>query len=163
MERFITEAFQNVQLFDQLVRAGYYDLVSEGEVISSGEWETTVKPGIHVTMHMWPMGKVASEMREPPSVIVVPLPSRPRSPGGCSDSRSWVVKDCDDGVLEEEEEEPKRKKLSAFPRLIRWMRDISWRSGNYNHVTDERHLKIARLDLVHGKKTSDLGGAKEKC
>jgi len=162
MEHFITEAFQHVQLLNQLVRAGYYDLVSEGEVISSGEWETTVKPGIYVTMHMWPMEKVASEMRGPTSGVVIPLPARSPSPRVCSDSRSWVVKDCDDGVLEEEEE-PKRKKLSAFRKLLRWMRDVSWGSGNYNHVTDERYLKIARLDLVHGKKTSDLGRGKEKC
>lgn len=182
MEDFINEAFQNVQLFNQVVRAGYYDLVSEGQVISPSEWETTVKPGIQVTMHMWPMGKVVSEMREPgPSEVVVPLanrhpspgvptprlvvrncdvlppPSRPTSPGVCSDARSWVVKDCDEGV--EEEEEPKGKKPSRFRRLIRWFRDLR----SYNEVTDERHLKIARLDLVHGQKTSDLGGGKEKC
>lgn len=184
MEDFINEAFQNVQLFNQVVRAGYYDLVSEGEVIPTSEWETTVKPGIQVTMHMWPMGKVASELREPapskvvvpspsrplsPAVysgprplvvrncdIVVPLPSRPPSPGVCSDARSWVIKDCDEGV--EEEEEPKGKKPSRFRRLIRWIRDLR----SYNEVTDERHLKIARLDLVHGQKTSDLGPGREK-
>lgn len=191
MEDFINEAFQNVQLFNQVVRAGYYDLVSEGEVISASEWETTVKPGIRVTMHMWPMGKVASElrgstseMREPPSEIGVPLlnhppspevrseprslfvrncdvvfpqPIRPPSHGVCPDARSWVIKDCDEGV-EEEEEEPKGKKQSRFRRLIRWLRDLR----SYNDVTDKRHLKIARLDLVHGQKTSDLGGGKEK-
>lgn len=181
MEDFINEAFQNVQLFNQVVRAGYYDLVSEGEVISPSQWEATVKPGIQVTMHMWPMGKVASELREPgPSEIVapspsrpavfpapcslvvrncdtvVPLPSRPPSPGVCSDARSWVIKDCDEGV--EEEEEPKGKKPSRFRRLIRWFRDLR----SYNELTDERHLKIARLDLVHGQKTSDLGQGKEK-
>ncbi|KAK1836884.1 hypothetical protein QBC39DRAFT_60279 [Podospora conica] len=132
MEDLIMQAFENMNLYNELVRAGYYDLVSEDAVIPRENWEKIVKPGILVTMYMWPLGKLRSELRAPPPEVVVPKGTRPPSPGLRSDTRSWVIKDCDDGVEEEEEEEkPKTWKKSRFRRFIEWMKEVTSSSG-YN-------------------------------
>lgn len=57
MESLINQAFEHVEHLGPRVRSGHYDLEGpEGDQILKSEeiWDTTIKPGWHITMSMWP-------------------------------------------------------------------------------------------------------------
>jgi len=56
MEDLIKEAFMHVDLLGPHVADGHYDLMGDqGEIILPQIWEAVIKPGMSITMHMWPM------------------------------------------------------------------------------------------------------------
>ncbi|KAI4178965.1 MAG: hypothetical protein LQ346_007303, partial [Caloplaca aetnensis] len=66
MEDLIRQAFLHVEIVGPQVAEGRYDLVGpNGEIILPHVWETMIKPGWVVTMHMW-------AIPEPPSAPAPP-------------------------------------------------------------------------------------------
>lgn len=56
METLIKQAFSHVDLIGAHIQEGRYDLMGpDGEIILPQVWETMVKPGMEVSMHMWPL------------------------------------------------------------------------------------------------------------
>jgi len=69
MEELIKQVFMHVDIVGAHVAEGHYDLIGEqGEIILPQVWETLIKPGMSITMHMWPMPE-----KKPPR----PFPRRP--------------------------------------------------------------------------------------
>ncbi|KAK4221806.1 hypothetical protein QBC38DRAFT_402718 [Podospora fimiseda] len=79
MKEMIEQAFRNMEVLERHVNDGRYDLTmgDEGlEIISSSVWDSTVSPGLRVTMHMWPMERFLRPF-PPPGMGMMPPP-----PGG---------------------------------------------------------------------------------
>lgn len=56
MESLIKQAFLHIDVIGAHVKEGHYDLVGpDGEFILPWVWETVVKPGMRISMHMWPV------------------------------------------------------------------------------------------------------------
>ncbi|KAJ0415252.1 hypothetical protein BJY00DRAFT_293763 [Aspergillus carlsbadensis] len=56
MEKLINQAFDNIEVIGPQVRQGHYSLLSpNGDIINPRKWESVVKPGWSITMHMWPV------------------------------------------------------------------------------------------------------------
>jgi len=81
MEDLIKEAFMHVDLLGPHVADGHYDLMGDqGEIILPQIWEAVIKPGMSITMHMWPMPEKpphpCSHHRPPPPPPLSNLPVR---------------------------------------------------------------------------------------
>jgi flagellar basal body rod protein FlgF len=56
MESLINQAFSHVNVIEQHVLEGHYDLVGEdGKIIGPHAWEVTIKPNSTIRMQMWPL------------------------------------------------------------------------------------------------------------
>jgi len=62
----------------QHVHEGHYDLVGpDGDIILPQVWEWYVKPGLAITMHMWPMPEPPRKSALlPPPPMMMPMTSR---------------------------------------------------------------------------------------
>src|ERR1700759_5675020 len=57
MESLIRQASLHIESIGKQVKDGHYDLLGpSGEIFLPQIWETTIKPGMRITMHMWPTG-----------------------------------------------------------------------------------------------------------
>lgn len=78
----INQAFLHVDVIGPHVKEGHYDLIGpDGGIILPGAWESTIGPGMNISMHMWPMDKI----RQPPPPMPPPISgprqiTRPRPP-----------------------------------------------------------------------------------
>src|SRR5258707_1262844 len=55
MEGLVHRASLHVEPIGKQVEAGHYDLMGpSGEIILPQIWETMIKPGMSISMHMWP-------------------------------------------------------------------------------------------------------------
>jgi len=81
MEDLIKEAFMHVDLLGPHVEDGHYDLMGDqGEIILPQVWETVIKPGMSITMHMWPMPDRPPNTRPPPPTRPPPHTRPPPGP-----------------------------------------------------------------------------------
>jgi hypothetical protein len=56
VQSLINEAFLHVDILGQHVHQGHYDLVDpDGSIILPQLWESTIRPGLEISMHMWPI------------------------------------------------------------------------------------------------------------
>ena len=61
MDDLIQQAFMHVQGVGEHVAAGHFDLVGpDGEIVLPRLWDIVVKPGMMITMHMWPTSEEPS-------------------------------------------------------------------------------------------------------
>ena len=65
MEALINQEFLYVDVLGEHVQEGHYDLMGpDGEIFLPQVWDALVKPGISITMHMWPMPEDAQNPRQ---------------------------------------------------------------------------------------------------
>ena len=63
MERLINEAFLHIENYGSCVAEGMYDVLGpHGEIIKKPNWENVVKPGLNISMHMWPSSESPGNM-----------------------------------------------------------------------------------------------------
>lgn len=75
MEGLINQAFAHIENLDEPVQLGRYDLVNpDNETIIMPElWESTVEPGMQITMMLWPIPEPEfPEEGEPPENREIP-------------------------------------------------------------------------------------------
>jgi hypothetical protein len=82
MEELIKQAFTHVEIIGPQVADGQYDLVApDGGIILPQIWESVIRPGWNITMHMWPMREPKPPRPFPRHGIPPPPPgSRPGPP-----------------------------------------------------------------------------------
>jgi hypothetical protein len=75
MEGLIKQAFLHVDVIGPHVHQGHYDLVSpDGEIVLPQVWDTIIKPGMAITMHMWPMPEPPPAHADTPRTMPPPSP-----------------------------------------------------------------------------------------
>ena len=115
MESLIKQAFLHVDLIGVHVQEGRYDLVGpDGEIILPQVWQTMVKPGWAISMHMWPLPEsVQTPNNHPPTEAEVPndyLPAKSTKLRGFMEERQDERPDDASSV-----KRPKKKKeLTTF-------------------------------------------------
>lgn len=78
MEELIKQAFIHVDIIGPYVHQGHYDLVSpDREFVLPQVWETIIKPGMAITMHMWPIPEPPPTHADTPTTMPLPPPLLP--------------------------------------------------------------------------------------
>lgn len=68
MEELIRQAFLQVDVIGPHVQEGHYDLVGPmGEIILPNVWESSIEPGLAITMAMWPLEKSPPRPQQVPT------------------------------------------------------------------------------------------------
>lgn len=74
MKELVNSAFLHVEIIGPMVQQGFYDIITEeGEIILPKCWASVVKPGMKITMQIWPL----PENRPPPPPRPYMGPPRP--------------------------------------------------------------------------------------
>ena len=67
MEELIRQLFEHVEEIGPHVHSGHYDLMGpDSSIILPLVWDTTIEPGMKITMHMWPLPEPKNEPPPPP-------------------------------------------------------------------------------------------------
>jgi len=65
MEALINQEFLYVDVLGEHVQEGHYDLMGpDGEIFLPQVWDALVKPGMSITMHMWPIPEDSQKSRQ---------------------------------------------------------------------------------------------------
>lgn len=69
MEELIRSAFLHVDLLGPHVQQGHYDIIGpQGDIILPHIWSALIRPGMNISMAMWPMESGAGQPPMPPGV-----------------------------------------------------------------------------------------------
>lgn len=85
MEELVKIAFMQVDVLGPHVQEGHYDLIGpRGEILLPPTWHALIRPGMSITMTMWPIEKPPQRPQfRPPPVFPRPPPGNaPLPPGG---------------------------------------------------------------------------------
>lgn len=78
----INQAFLKIDVIGPQVSLGHYDIIGpEGNIILPQFWEAAVKPGLSITMTMWPMNGPPPRPGFPRPPLPVAHPNGPPPPG----------------------------------------------------------------------------------
>jgi hypothetical protein len=67
VEELIRLVFENIEEIGPHVHSGHYDLMGpDFGIIVPSAWDTTIKPDMKITMHMWPFPEPKKESLPPP-------------------------------------------------------------------------------------------------
>jgi hypothetical protein len=73
MEKLIMKAFENIEILNDLVRAGEYHLVrSDGKVIHPQVWTDNIAPDMIVEMRIWPSSLVTANIKSGAESMTTP-------------------------------------------------------------------------------------------
>lgn len=77
----INQAFAHVEVVGPHVREGYYDLIGpDGDIILPVLWERFIRPGMQVSMRMWPADQLLLQERARQPLTSHNRPSQPTRP-----------------------------------------------------------------------------------
>lgn len=130
MALLIEQSFQLVDKFEHDVQMGHYDLIGpQGAIIMPSTWETVIKPGWSITMHMWPMNYARAESARSASLPQADKTARPKDIAGYPCRYAWCGRD----------QKPFKRKdhLLEHLRTVHMLRRSGRSSRNQNPASKE--------------------------
>lgn len=147
MESLINKAFLHVDLIGVHVQEGRYDLVGpDGEIILPQVWQTMVKPGWAISMHMWPLPESArTPNNHPPTEATVPndyLPAKSTKLRGFMEERQ------DERPDDASSSVKRPKKEKEVPTFEAWMAGLSPKPSKPGRSRELDRAKVMPGDVA---------------